>query len=126
MAGILAFISGPWGALLSKVMLIVAILGVAYVGFNEYNHSVTQAQMLRDQNAQLVQLQKDNQDLQTKMNTLNKANADILLKLDNQNQKVVATHDRVATYIQSPEAQKSNRTSSDVIRNTIGMLQDEE
>jgi hypothetical protein len=54
--------------------------------------------------------------------SIEKINGDILIKLNAQNQKVIEQHDTVTHYIASPEAQKSNRESSDVIKNTIGML----
>lgn len=124
--GFLAFLSGPWGALIQKGLMVISIGLAAWILITQYNHHLTETQALKDQNAQLVQLEKDNQALTKKMNALSDANVQILLELDKQNQKVIQTHDKVTTYIQSPEGQKSNRQTSDVIRNTIGMLQNEE
>lgn len=122
MGSILAFFMGPIG---SKLLLGVALAGLIYIGITQYNHNIRATQMLTDQNAQLVQLQKDQQTLNKKMDSIDKINRDILTKLDEKNGKVVETHDKVTTYITSPEGQKSNRPASDVIRTTIGILRNE-
>ncbi len=120
--GFLAFITGPWGALIQKALLVMSLCGLLYLAVSEYNHHIADAQMMRDQNAQLQQVIKDNNVLNKKLDDLSRINNDILIKLDAKNQKVEILHDKTTTYINSPEAQKSNRPSSDVIKNTIGML----
>jgi negative regulator of sigma E activity len=126
MSALLTFASGPWGALLQKAMLALMIAGTIWIAVSQYNDHIAKGQMLRDQNAQLVQLQKDNQEVNQKLSNLQIENNKILEKLDQKNNKVIETHDRVSTYIRSPEARKSNRESSDVIKKTIGMLQNDE
>jgi hypothetical protein len=123
--GFLAFLAGPWGALIQKALLVVAVAGLIYIGITQYNHNIREGQMLRDQNAQLIQVAKDNHTLQVKLDNLGKINNDILIKLDQKNGKVIETHDKVTNYIASPEAQKSNRGSSDILKNTIGILRNE-
>lgn len=123
--GFLAFLSGPWGALIQKAMMAIVIAGVIWIAFSQYTSHVSHEQELKDQNAQLIQLQKDNQNLANRLNTLSQENIQILAKVGQKNQKVIETHDKVTTYIQSPDGQKSNRPTSDIIRNTIGMLNDE-
>jgi hypothetical protein len=125
MDSILTFIAGPWGTLIGKVMMGLTLAAMIYVGVSQYNNSIRETQKMRDQQAQLVQLEKDNQVLKMKMANIEKINSDILVKLDQENLKVVTTHDKVTNYITSPEAQKTNRLTSDVIKNTVGMLKNE-
>jgi hypothetical protein len=123
---IVEFISGPWGVLIQKAILILLVVGSLFMIYRDITGQATQSQYLRDQTTQLAQLQKDNQDLQTKLDNLQKVNTSILTNLNKENQKVIETHDVVTHYIESPEAQQSNEQPvPDVIKNTIGMLRDQ-
>lgn len=113
------------GALIEKALLVVAIGGLIYIAIAQYNGHIAEGQRIKDQNAQIQQVLKDNNILGQKLDNLSKINDNILVQLDAKNQKVEVLHDKVTTYITSPEAQKSNRPSSDVIKNTIGMLRND-
>jgi hypothetical protein len=109
-----------------RALLVAAVAGLIYLGYNAWKSDIEEGQMLRDQNAQLQRVIKDNNILKFKLEKLDEANKDILIKLEQKNDRVIEKHDTVTKYIQSPDAQKSNRPTSDVIKNTIGMLQNDE
>jgi hypothetical protein len=126
MLGFLAFIQGPWGTLIGKAMMVLTLITMAYVAISQYNASIAEKQAMKDKNAQLEQVIKDNKELGKKLDILEQTNGQILIKLDAKNEKVIETHDKVTTYITSPEGQKTNRPSSDVIKHTIGILRNDE
>lgn len=124
--GILSILTGPWGALIEKGLLVLMICGAVFMVYKDIKHQGANEQLLRDQNAQLVQLDKDAKEYNQHMQNIEKINNDILVKLDAKNQKVVETHDTVTHYIESTEGQKSNgQPVPEVIKQTIGILRNE-
>ena len=107
-------------------LAIVAILGAAFGAKTLYDNSVRRDQMLKDQNAQLIQVIKDNNAFMKKTEELAKTNTEVLEQARQANEKVGEHHTEVKKYIQSPAAQASNRESSDVLKNTIRMLNNED
>lgn len=121
--GFLAFINGPWGALAEKALLVLLVVGSIIFVYKDISGTASREQALKDQNAQIVQLQKDEQNLQQTLGIIQKDNNDILVKLDKQNQQVITDHDVITHYIESPQGQQSNQQPvAPVISNTIGML----
>lgn len=121
----LGFIAGPWGVIIGKGLMIMTLMTMIYVAIAQYNAHIAEGQQMRDQNAQLTQLVKDNQSLQKKLDTLSDVNKIIAEDTKRKNDVVEKKHHDVTTYITSPEAQASNRPSSNVIKNTIRMLKDD-
>lgn len=111
-----------WLNMLAPIFLIVSLLGAAYY----IKHYIEQGQYNKDQAAQLVQLQRDVQDLRKKQDQLEKKNEEILQNTKVLNDAANTKHETVVTYIKSPEARASDRDSSAVIKKTIGMLRDDQ
>lgn len=123
---IVKFATGPWGAILGKVLLAVLAAGAIFFAVHSYNDSIRDAERQRNQIAQYEQVIKDNQELGRKLDVLQDKSDKILEDTQNKNNIVTEKHTEVTRYIQSPEAQKSNRETSTVIKETIRMLNDEE
>lgn len=121
-----AFALGPIGSLIGKGLLITMAAGMIWFAVHTYNEGIRTTERDNNQIAQLQQIVKDNQDLNKKLGDLQTINTQILTVTAEKNNRVDNKHNEVTHYIQSPEGQKSNRDTSDVIRNTIGMLQNEE
>ena len=122
---LLTFIAGPWGALIGKVMMGMTLAAMIYVAIANYNDGIRETQQLKDSNAQLEQVVKDNNEFRIKLKGLEEANKQILLKLEKKNDKVIEKHTDVTRYIVSPEGQKTDRESSEVLKETVRMLRDE-
>lgn len=127
MGAFLALLTGPAGALIEKGLLVVLIAGGIFFAYKDITGQAAYNQRLKDQTAQIVQLQKDDQRLQQDLGNIQKVNNDIIVKLNAQNQQVITDHDVVTHYIESPQAQQSNQQPvPDVIANTIGMLNNDQ
>jgi hypothetical protein len=119
----------PWKTILKWGAVAAVLIGIAVIGYravSSYNAALTNNAILESNNEQLLQNIKDKEDYIDKMNQLQEATNNILAQTEARNNVVVERHSQVTEYIQSPEAQASNRESSDVIKNTIRMLRDEE
>lgn len=125
-AKLAAFAAGPWGALVGKAMMILTVVALIYVAVGNYNESIRATERAANRNAQLEQVLKDNREFRTKLDDLEKKSDQIIAVTKAKNDKVEETHTTVNRYITSPDAQKSNRPSSDVIKHTIGMLHNED
>ena len=126
MSKILGFITGPIGILIGKGMMIMTIIALIYSAVSSYNRGIADEERLKNQNAQLEQLNRDNQELRAKEQELEDKNRQILEETRVANDRVVERHTEVRTYLQSDEARSSNREASPAIKNTIRMLRDEE
>lgn len=122
---IVGFITSPLGALIGKILMGATVLAIIYAAVANYNESIRQNERAKNKTSQLEQVIKDKQELEAKVEELEKLNDEIWTQTQNANGKVTERHTEVTRYIQSPEAQSSNRTSSNVIKNTVRMLRDE-
>lgn len=122
---ILSIITGPWGAFLGKGLMALTLAGMIYIGVAQYNENIRRNERMKLRDTQITQLLKENKEQNKRLDLIAKDNEQILVELKKKNDKVVETHNNVTKYIASPEAQKSNRESSDVLKNTIRMLKDE-
>jgi len=112
-----------WIKPLAYVLLILAVSGGGWYSYHHWVHNIQQTQIKDDNNKQLEQMAKDIKDLQVKTDALDQANSDILEKLNAKNTAVRDNHDKISTYISSPQAQKSDRESSEVLKETVRRLQ---
>lgn len=113
-----------WIKPLAYVLLFLAVSGGGWFAYSHWVHNIKQEQIKDDKNAQLEQMAKDIQDLKKKTDALDDANTAILVELNKKNTEARDTHDRVSSYINSPEAKKSDRESSEVLKETIRRLHD--
>lgn len=125
MTKFLDFIAGPWGVIIGKGLIIMTLVTMIYVAISQYNNHISENQRMIDQNSQLEQLVKDNKNLQIKLDTLDNVNKVISQDTKKKNDVVEKRHHDVTSYITSPQAQASNRPSSEVIKNTVRMLKDD-
>lgn len=103
-----------------------ALLFGIYTAINNWAGSIRDKERVELQLKQLQQNNKDQAILIKKTEELTKINKQILDKVSISNTKVIERHTEVQTYIESPEARSLDREASDVIKNTIRMLKDEE
>jgi len=98
----------------------------ALVGAYFYWESrVSKTQQLKDQNVELTQALKDIKDLQSKMDVISTTQSSMLVELNRKNSAVVTRQETIRSYINSPEAQSSNRDSSEVLRETVRRMGNE-
>lgn len=119
----------PWKTILKWGIIIAAVVGIgvgAYKAVSTYNETLRSNIQLEADKAQLEQSLEDKELLIEKMEELQDVSRDILTETANKNTTIIERNNRVVEYIESPEAQSSNRPSSDIIKNTIRMLSDEE
>lgn len=121
---LLAFITGGWGQLLGKGMMLATLVACAYLAISNHDNSVRKEQLDKDVIVQLDQVNKNNVELQRRLDALTEYNKTILAELSVKNNKVIETHDTVTKYITSPEGQKDNRESSPLLKETIRILRD--
>lgn len=120
------FLTGPWGAILGKFALVLALGGAIWFAVGKYNDAIRDGERLRFENAQYAQNIKDMKDLDETLKKLENVNTAILVALDTKNEKATENHTKVVNYITSPEAQKENKEASPIIKNTIRILRDEQ
>jgi preprotein translocase subunit SecF len=120
-ATILTFLRGPYGALLEKALFALLIVGGIFMVYRDITGHAAADQRLRDQNAQIAQLRKDEQSLNKTMAIIEQDNKDILIKLNQQNGKVIETHDNITHYIET-QPNANQQPVPPVIGGTIGML----
>jgi CHASE3 domain sensor protein len=125
-ATVLAFFGTKLGKYVGIVLGILALVGALWGAKNLYDNSIRKDEQAKIEAARLEQVIKDNEELRKRTEKIEVENSRILAETQAQNNKVVERYEKVQTYIQSPEAQASNRQTSDVIKNTIRMLNDEE
>lgn len=123
LAGIFVKKNIKWFAL---AIVLIGVIATGYFAVKSYNQTITDNAVLEANNKQLEQNIKDKDELDKKLEKLDEINDNILNDTQAQNTLVIERHDRVDSYINSSEAQQSNRPTSDVIKNTIRMLKDEE
>lgn len=113
-----------WVKPLAYVLLMLAISGGGWYAYHHWVHNIQQTQIKEDNTKQLEQMAKDIKALQDKTNALDDANTAILDQLNKKNVAVRETHDKIGAYIASPEARKSDRESSEILKETIRRLHD--
>lgn len=124
-AGLATFAASKWGALTMKAMMVMTIIALIYVAVSNYNESIRSTERMANQNAQLEQVIKENKEFRLKLDELDEKSDQILINVGKKNQAVSERHTEVTRYITSPEGQASNRESSEVLKNTVRMLNDE-
>lgn len=107
-------------------ILVIGLVIAIKVGISNWTDSIRDNERLVMKGEQLEQVLKDNKALEKKTQELEQVNNEILANTKVANDRLIERHTEIKTYIQSPEAQASNRETSDVIKNTIRMLGDEE
>jgi hypothetical protein len=125
-AKIAGFAAGPWGALIGKFLMIMTVATMIYVAVGNYNESIRASERATIRNTQLEEVLKNQADTNKRLAELETVSNQILADTKKKNDRVEATHTTVNKYIASPEAQKSNRPSSNVIKKTVGMLKNDE
>jgi Na+-translocating ferredoxin:NAD+ oxidoreductase RnfG subunit len=103
-----------------------SIVGLFFFLVNDYTKSIVNSERADLSKRQLEQVVKENKELQKKTEQLEKANQTILNETKESNDKVVVRYEKVTEYINRPETQSTNRESSEVLKNTVRMLKDEE
>lgn len=120
----LAWLSKPFVSIALKALLVVGLLGGAYGIYHHFVSGIQKTQQVVDQNAQLTQALKDIDDLKKKTDALDSAQADMIVQLNAKNTAVKTKQNTIQNYINSPAAQKSDRPSSDVLKETVRRLSD--
>jgi 2,4-dienoyl-CoA reductase-like NADH-dependent reductase (Old Yellow Enzyme family) len=116
------FLSSIW----FKIGAIVIALGLVYAAYNHFVDGVKEGQKTEDQNIVYKQALEDIETLKKKTDALDEAQSAIIIQLNKKNETVITKQETVRTYLQSEEARKSDRPSSDVIKETVRKLSNEE
>src|SRR5256885_7474798 len=100
--------------------LIIAALVVG--GYLYWKHNVTTTAQLKFNNQQLEQTIKDQQEFIDQTKKINDDQNQIIIDLNKTNAELALKLKDVDDFLNSPDAEKSNRESSDVIKETIKRL----
>jgi len=122
---ILSFFTG--GSLLGKIggYLLIALIssGVLYGAYTIHINTVKAAALAEFNTAQLKQIVADQQTFINMMQQLQVVSEQTIAELRLTNAKTDALTSDITEYINSPEAQKSDRESSEILKQTIQRLQ---
>lgn len=112
--------------IVQKIALALGVLALIFGAYKLHVNSIEQAQMLKDQNAQLTQVVKDMQELQKKTAAIDEASKSILAETSRKNEVVTNNYREVRTYLDTPEARAADRAASEPVKETIRILKKNE
>lgn len=121
LTALLSFFKSNISPIIYITLALIAISGIGF-GYYEWRQSITNAANTKFDNDQLQQTIKDLQKHIVEMQTINTDQSKQISDLQAQNQKVVNDLKTVYVYLDSPDAKKSDRISSDILVKTIKML----
>jgi len=112
-----------------KIQLYLAIgtflIGMLTIGYVGWKHQIEAAALSDYNQRQLEQVIQDQQDFQNKMKTIEDTEKSLSDNLAQQNEAITKKFNNIDAFLSSPEAQKSNRPASTVLKNTIKQLSGE-
>jgi uncharacterized protein with von Willebrand factor type A (vWA) domain len=109
-----------------KIQLYLAIgtflIGMLTIGYIGWKHQIEAAALSDYNRKQLEQVIQDQQDFQNKMRTIEDTQKSLSDSLARQNEVITKKFNSIDSFLSSPEAQKSNRPASEVLKKTIKKL----
>lgn len=121
----LNLISGPAGKLLGYIIGGAAILGVISYLWISYKGNIEENARLKQQNNQLQQTVKEQNKSIEHLQNLQKIQDSVTTELEKKNQQIDDKHRSLESYLNGAEAQKENRPSSNILKQTIKELSNE-
>jgi HAMP domain-containing protein len=112
------FLSSIWFKLGAAAVAIALI----FAAYTSHVNGIKNQQKMEDTNKELIQAMADIKILQQKTEALDQAQSAMLIELNKKNAAVVTRQETIRTYLQSDDAKKSDRPSSDVIKETVRRL----
>jgi Flp pilus assembly protein TadB len=107
--------------LIGGAVIIAALIGAYFF----WEGRIKKTERLENQNTELTQALKDIKDLQDKTDKLSTAQSEMLVELEKKNTAVITKQQTIRTYLDSPEAKKSDRESSEVLKETMRRMADD-
>jgi len=102
--------------------LAIFIFGVAFTALKVHDHNTRAFALLQYNQKQLEQVITDNKLFLEQQSKLNEDQLRIIHELEDQNKQLDAKLADLNVYLSSQQAQRDNRSSSPVLRNTIRIL----
>jgi hypothetical protein len=119
---IVSFFGGPLGGIALKALSGLMIMGVILGMYKLHNDGIRREAIARQNFMQLEQVVEDQRRFISQLERINDTQRQTLSALREQNRALDTRLRNINQYLDSPEAQGSNRPSSDVLRNTIRQL----
>ena len=126
MNGVIKFITGKWGKILGVAMMGMTLVAIMFLIVRNYNEMIREGERQRNHNAQLEEVVRDMNEINNKLEDIRKTNQIILADTRRKNEQIVERHTEIERYLNSPEVQAKDGEASEIIKNTIRMLRDEE
>jgi len=98
----------------------VAIVGIYFF----WKHNVEQQALMEYNQKQLEQSLVDQKKMSEALNDLSKQQADIIKKSEEDRQAYELKIGTISDYLESKETKKSDKPSSDILRNTVKQLKE--
>lgn len=117
---ILAFLESPIGKLLAQIISVFILIGVLVGGYFIWKNHIQNEAMAKFNQQQMEQAAKDKADFDNKLKQIDAAQAQILTKLNQQNEDSKAVLDSVQDYIDDQAT--TDQQSSAVLKETIRRL----
>jgi disulfide bond formation protein DsbB len=119
MGFLVSLLAGPLGKIVMYIVGGLMLIGTVTGGYFIWKHNV-KAQAVQEFNTkQLEQVNKDNQIFKNQMEQILKSQADIVKSVKTQQESIDAQSDSINDYLNTDEAKKSDRPSSELLKETI-------
>lgn len=126
MGAILSFFTGPLGKIAMYAIAALFAAGLIWAAWHHYDILVTDVATLKQQNAQLtrtlVDQQKSIKDAQDLADLTNKSLSTLQGSVDATNQKF----SDIENFLNTPDEQKKDRPASDLLKDTIRKLKEQQ
>jgi len=103
-------------------LFITVIITAITIAYFTWKHSIEKQALLEFNNKQLEQTLKDQKIINDNLNKLNDDQKKIIDDLTTKNQQLINSLDNLNKYLNSDEAKKDDKTSSDILKRTIEEL----
>jgi len=103
-------------------LFITVIISAITITYFTWKHSIEKQALLEFNNKQLEQTLKDQKIINDNLNKLNDDQKKIIDDLTTKNQQLINSLDNLNKYLNSDEAKKDDKKSSDILKKTIEEL----
>jgi len=120
---IISFFMSPFGRIIGMGIGALMLLGTLAGIYKMHNDSIRREALALYNRNQLEQIIKDQNQFISKMNELSELQKSTLTNLQTQNDTLNRKLGTIDDYLSSKEATAANKTSSDVLKNTVRQLE---
>jgi hypothetical protein len=122
MLALLGFLESPLGKLIGWATTIIILVGILTGGYFAWKIHIQNQAMAEFNQKQQEQYVKDQKIIQGKIDAITEAQNQIIEGLQKQLDAVNTQHDDIKAYLDSDEAKKTDRPSSEILKETFRRL----